>query len=82
MIKDEILQMIEEVKPIPVLVGENTDLYADLGFDSLSFILLLLKIEDIYSITFAITEMEMCLEVGQLIALVEKKVRGRQQGHD
>lgn len=73
-INDEIIRMIEETAKLSV-VGKKNNLYKDLGFDSLSFIRLLLKIEDIYSITFDITEMESCLEVSQLIASVEKKVK-------
>lgn len=73
-INDEIIRMIEETAKLSV-VDKKNNLYKDLGFDSLSFIRLLLKIEDIYSITFDITEMESCLEVSQLIALAEKKVK-------
>lgn len=73
-INDEITRMIEEAAKLPVSDRKN-NLYKDLGFDSLSFIHLLLKIEDLYSITFDITEMESCLEVSQLIALAEKKVK-------
>jgi acyl carrier protein len=73
-INDEIIRMIEETAKLSV-VDKKNNLYKDLGFDSLSFIRLLLKIEDIYSITFDITEMESCLEVSQLIASVEKKVK-------
>lgn len=76
MIRDEILQMIEEAKPISAPVGEKTNLYTDLGFDSLSFISFLLKIEKVYSITFDMMEMETCLQADQLIALVEHKVKG------
>ncbi len=73
-INEEITRMIEEAAKLPVSDRKN-NLYKDLGFDSLSFIRLLLKIEDLYSITFDITEMESCLEVSQLIALAEKKVK-------
>lgn len=77
MIRDEILQMIRKEEPGSIPVGEKTNLYTDLGFDSLSFIRLLLEIEQVYSITFGIEEMEPCLEAGHLITLVEKKVRER-----
>ncbi|WP_313154076.1 acyl carrier protein [Lacrimispora sp.] len=74
MINDEIIRMIEEAAQFPVS-DRKTNLYNDLGLDSLSFIHLLLKIEDTYSITFDITEMESCLEVGRMIELAEKKVK-------
>ncbi|MDR7812800.1 acyl carrier protein [Lacrimispora sp.] len=74
MINDEIIRMIEEAAQFPVS-DRKINLYKDLGLDSLSFIHLLLKIEDMYSITFDITEMESCLEVGRMIELAEKKVK-------
>ncbi|MDR2022991.1 MAG: acyl carrier protein [Hungatella sp.] len=74
MINDEIIRMIEEAAQFPVS-DRKTNLYKDLELDSLSFIHLLLKIEDTYSITFDITEMESCLEVGRMIELAEKKVK-------
>jgi len=74
MINDEIIRMIEEAAQFPVS-DRKINLYKDLGLDSLSFIHLLLKIEDTYSITFDITEMESCLEVGRMIKLAEKKVK-------
>ncbi|GLC80310.1 acyl carrier protein [Lacrimispora brassicae] len=73
-IHDEITRMIEDAAKLQVS-DRKSNLYKDLGFDSLSFIHLLLKIEDMYSITFDITEMESCLEVSQLIAMAEKKVK-------
>lgn len=74
MIGDEVIRMIEEATELPVSDIKN-NLYRDLGLDSLSFIQLLLAIENSYSITFDITEMESCLEVGVMIALTEKKVK-------
>ena len=58
---------------IPKPVTLKSNLYTDLGFDSLSFVCLLLELEQIYSITFSTAETGICLEVGKLIALVEKK---------
>lgn len=71
---DEITGLIEENANATIFL-EKGNLYKDLGFDSLSFIRLLLKIEEIYSISFDIAEMECCLEVSQLIKLVEEKVK-------
>lgn len=71
---DEIIQMIENIRYIPVPVTEESNLYRDLGFDSLTFIGFLIEIEKKYAITFEIMEMECCLQVGVLISLVERKV--------
>ena len=67
---------------MPVPVSGKTNIYFDLGVDSLSFISLLLLIEEKYSITFDITEMEECLEVERLITSVENKVKEREQNID
>lgn len=74
MIRDEVIRMIEETARLPVSDVKN-NLFKELGLDSLSFIQLLFAIENRYSITFDIMEMESCLEVGFLIALTEKKVK-------
>lgn len=74
-INEEIINMIEDAKGLPIPVKKNSNLYTDLGFDSLSFVELLLKIEETYSITFAIAEMEICLQTDQLIVLVENKLK-------
>ncbi|MFT9056795.1 MAG: acyl carrier protein [Ethanoligenens sp.] len=78
MIRDEIIQIIKEEEPDFGPIGEKTNLYTDIGLDSLSFISLLMEIEEAYSITFDIAEMEPCLEFGHLTALVESKVKERE----
>lgn len=78
MIRDEVIRMIEERARLPV-PDIKSNLYKDLGLDSLSFIQLLLDIESRLSITFDITEIEPCLEVGFMIELTEKKVKEREQ---
>lgn len=78
MIRDEVICMIEETAKLPVTDIKN-NLYKDLGLDSLSFVKLLLSIENLYSITFDIMEIEFCLEVDFLIALTEKKVKEKRQ---
>ena len=67
-IREDIIRLIREEKQI---YGEN--LYRDCGFDSISFIGLLMKIEDMLSVTFEIDEMEECTDIPSLIALAEKK---------
>lgn len=81
-IEDEIIQIIEDAKLAPIPARKNNNLYTDLGFDSLSFIHLLLKIEGVYSINFDILEMELCLQVDQLITLVENKVKESDKYND
>lgn len=70
-----IVQMIEARKCVAAAVGMEANLYTDLAFDSLAFTDLLVKIEDAFSISFEISEMEQCLWVKNLIALVDQKVK-------
>ncbi len=67
--------MIDEKNCSSASAEKSSNLYTDLSFDSLSFITLLLEIESAYSITLEILEMESCLCVENLIAIVEKKVK-------
>ena len=70
---EQIIQKIEKEVFISHPVTETSSLYTDLGFDSIMFISLLIEIEAAFSIVIDIDEMEQCVQVGQLIALVEKK---------
>lgn len=67
--------MIEEKKYVAAAVGRESNLYTDLAFDSLAFASLLVEIEEAFSISFEISEIEQCLWVENLIALVDQKVK-------
>ena len=79
-IRDEIISLIRQTKLASVSVAETSNLYTDLGLDSLAFVQLLLRIEDTFSISIDLMEMGTCLQVDRLIALVEKKVK--EAGYD
>ena len=70
-----IMQLISQETVISVPITETTDLYEDLYLDSLSFVSLLMDIEEQYNITIGLSEMADCHIVGQLINLAEKKIR-------
>lgn len=70
-----IMELISQETVISVPITETTDLYEDLYLDSLSFVSLLMDIEELYNITIGLSEMADCHIVGQLINLVEKKIR-------
>lgn len=72
-IRDAVIQKIKEVRFAAGPVTEETNLYLDLGFDSLSFINLLMQIEELFSVTIDIGEMQSCIRVGRLIEVVEAK---------
>ena len=78
-IRDEIIQLIDQENSLSVPITEDTNLYQDLHFDSLSFVCLLVDLEERYNITIALSEMTDCLIVGQLATLVETNVRERNQ---
>jgi len=74
-VREVVIRKIEKNLFVSVQITEESNLYTDLGYDSLSFITLLQEIENTYFIIFNIAEMEMCLEVGYLIAAVENKLK-------
>lgn len=74
-IRKKIYEIIEETKLRSVPVNDCSNLYTDLGYDSLGFVSLLLTIEKDFSIEFELMEMESCLQVGKLVALAEDKMR-------
>lgn len=76
-IREDILDKINRYKFVREPVCDDSNLYTDLRFDSLSFIKLLLEIEEQYLVIFDLSEMETCLQVNNLIALIEKKVKER-----
>lgn len=76
-IREDILDKINHYKFVREPVCSDSNLYTDLRFDSFSFIKLLLEIEEQYLVIFELSEMETCLQVNNLIALVEKKVKER-----
>lgn len=77
-VKETILQLIGQETFVPVPITETTDLFQDLYLDSLSFINLLMEIEEQYRLTIELPEMAGCRMVGQLIELVERKAREEQ----
>lgn len=77
-VRETVLQLISQEAFVPVPITETTDLFQDLYLDSLSFINLLMEIEEQYRLTIELPEMAGCRMVGQLIELVERKVREEQ----
>ena len=52
-VKEIIFDKISQEKVVAKEAKEDSDLYRDLGFDSLSFIRLLFEIEKIFGVTFS-----------------------------
>lgn len=77
-IREAVIRKIKEVRFAAGPVSEETNLYLDLGFDSISFISLLIQIEELFSISIDIGEMQSCIRVGRLIEVVEAKSGGGQ----
>lgn len=77
MLQDEVIEFINQTKLLPVSVTLDSHFFEDIAFDSLAFIVFLLEIEKKYLITFDIMEIEQCLKVDRLIALIELKVKER-----
>lgn len=77
-VRESMIQLIKQEAVIPVPITEATDLFHDLHLESLSFVSLLMEIEEQYKITIELPEMADCRIAGQLIKLVERKV-GKEQ---
>ena len=73
-VQNEIIHLIRQETPLPVSITETTVLYKDLHMDSLSYVSLLLTLEDHFGITIQLLEMEDCLVVGRIIDLVNQKI--------
>ena len=74
-IKNEILTLIKSKTKLSSSVTETTHLYKDLHFDSLSYVSLLMAVVNHFNVTIGLPEMGRCLVVGQMIELVEEKIR-------
>lgn len=74
-IRKTILHLINQETVISIPITDITDLYKDLYLDSLSFVCLLTDIEEQFHITIELSEMADCRIVGQLIKIVESKVK-------
>ena len=74
-IKNEILTLIKSKTKLSSSVTETTHLYKYLHFDSLSYVSLLMAVENHFNVTIGLPEMGRCLVVGQMIELVEEKIR-------
>ncbi|MDR1464903.1 MAG: acyl carrier protein [Oscillospiraceae bacterium] len=72
-IQDETEGLIRQIMPVSVPIGPLTNLYLDLGFDSLSLMSLLVQAERTFAIRFSILEMGECQWVGRLVAMVTEK---------
>lgn len=70
-----IIQLINQETVISIPITETTDLYKDLYLDSLSFIGLIMDIEELYNIKVELSEMTDCHIFGLLTSLVERKIK-------
>lgn len=52
-------------------VDENTDLVSDLGFDSITFIMMSIKINQEYDVTIKQEDIEKIKTVGDVISFIE-----------
>lgn len=78
-VKENIIQLISQETFISIPITETTDLFQDLYLDSLSFVGLLMDIEELYNITIELAEMTDCHIVGYLVKLVESKIKEDQK---
>ena len=78
-VREFIIQLIKQETVSSVPITETTDLYKDLYLDSLSFVGLIMDIEEQFDITIELPEKTDCHIYGRLIRLVERKVKEAMQ---
>lgn len=69
-IRNSVIEIIEFEKKIETNVSIDSDLFKDLGFDSLSFVKLLIRLEEMFFIDIEIQQMKDCHTVGGLIKII------------
>ncbi|MDR1262503.1 MAG: AMP-binding protein [Oscillospiraceae bacterium] len=76
-VMENVVQLIRKIAPAAAEIGEQTNMFTDLGLDSLTYMVLLRGIEEEYGFEFSIIEMEPCLVVGTLVETVKQRLRLR-----
>lgn len=73
-IKKQITDILLTYLPFPVAITESSNLYFDLGFDSLMFVYFLVEIESKFNIDIDLLQMQEFLVVGNLIDYIKIKL--------
>lgn len=73
--KTKIEKIIEKFNFTNARITQETNLYLDLGFDSLALVVFLTEIEKALNINIDIFEMEECLIIKNLLKICENKVK-------
>lgn len=74
-IQNRIIAKINQFKCTRTDITQDSNLYFDLGFDSLTLVIFLTEIENDFDINFDLLEMEECLIVKNLIKLCNEKLK-------
>lgn len=75
-IKEAIIKILNNYNDYNVEINEKTDLFTDIGIDSLSLLMLLNEIETTFKISFDIHEIANCSNFGNLTKMIENKLKG------
>lgn len=74
-IQDRVLRIVATQSGMATgAVSRDTNIFTDLGYDSLDFLELLMELEDEFGIELADEDCEKCRTAGDFIALVERSV--------
>lgn len=74
-ISGKVMQFLDEAGFSVPASPSGVHLFYDIAMDSLSFIRLLMRIEDSFGIVFDIVQMEECTQLDRLLALIDHKLR-------
>ncbi|MDR0396962.1 MAG: acyl carrier protein [Oscillospiraceae bacterium] len=78
-ILDDVILLIRSTRPVSARIDAKTNIYTDLGFDSLAYMELLARVENAFGFEFSITEMEPCLVAGALADMIKEKLEHDQK---
>lgn len=73
-IREKVIRIISEAGFFVAPDAVNLHLFHDVAIDSLAFVTLLIRIEEIFGIEFDIAQMADCAELDRLLELVERKL--------
>ena len=74
-IKECVFSVVNKYNNFEIVLTMESNLFLDIGIDSLLFLELICEIEEFFKIEIKIEEISQCLIIGNLIKIVETKLK-------
>lgn len=71
----QVIDLLNSYNSRNIHISVESDLFLDIGLDSLSFIELIYDVERQFNLSIKLFEISKCVNVGNLITLVENKLK-------